>query len=812
MSTADRSSPFKGAHEAARAAIEFVNIYEVLKPMYRSAIVRGVAVDVGGWWLVARLDARWTYEPINYSGSRQKALSRYWGAGVLFWEETLPLDEMRDGLLRDVALGTRKLDFGGGTPASVTFGTRAGESVHLRGSQLRMRECGRDRQVGALDWRVFAFEHEGPSVLEMIGDEGYTQLERAVRQAKYASVQDFASAHFFGNRSALDQHAPSVLRFLAPLYSRLASVRVEGPKVLFRVELGPSTPVSELMLEITPYEGAPQDDRTRFGPREDECKKENGLKVWESDCVPATPPRAPIVRLIYNYDRKIEADCAAIGPIALSTSAIRARAGAPSGILSPKKVVEELVCRAAAESVSSEKDQVFNADRLAEGIVTSPVILEAALRLGYDQGHWQLYSSAGLTLNPAGLAAGLRLLKERHGSDRWSVPTLDELIERALRSLGNLLREHPNSGIVELSQEDFGAGVPEHLIEQTLLYASPRVWDFEGRGSKGYLVTLSVEGLDMVAQLDAGKGTDTEREEGSQAEGAPTAPPLHPGKFVEIGASVYKMLRCVGRGANAEVWAAELSNTPETRALKVFSPLPKYSDARTLARFQREFETLRRIEHPSVIRVYESGFIDTGRPVFSMELADRDLKAQLLGNPEISVGARIALIRQLFEGLAAVHGFNPAEPVFHRDLKPTNILIAPDGRLLIADLGIAHNEAPDIPAELRDLTTSSEILRNNTCAAPEQAMPERYSCGVGPWSDIYAAGMIAWAVLAHGKGWATGRLPGTSERIDLDLDAALRVVAPLLDMSIEPNSRPSAPAVARQLGDLAKTTTGKAGS
>jgi len=176
-------------------------------------------------------------------------------------------------------------------------------------------------------------------------------------------------------------------------------------------------------------------------------------------------------------------------------------------------------------------------------------------------------------------------------------------------------------------------------------------------------------------------------------------------------------------------------------ALKVFHP-DLVSDETIFRRFQREADLGMRIRHGNVVRTYETGQETLDGVTYhfmAMELVEgqtaRGLIHEMGTVPEHLI---YMLIDQALDGLGAVH----AQGMIHRDLKPENLVLTPEHRLLLMDLGVAR-----LQQEGRDLTRAGEFVGSLAYAAPEQFLDQDR---VGPLADIYALGVVMYE-MATGK-------------------------------------------------------------
>jgi tetratricopeptide (TPR) repeat protein/predicted Ser/Thr protein kinase len=210
----------------------------------------------------------------------------------------------------------------------------------------------------------------------------------------------------------------------------------------------------------------------------------------------------------------------------------------------------------------------------------------------------------------------------------------------------------------------------------------------------------------------------------------------------------YEIEGRLGRGAMGSVFAARDPNLGRTIALKVLHRAARAaaSDA-YVTRLLREAKLLAKLTHPNVVAVYDVGEED-GVVHIAMELVrGRTLRAWTERHPprtRAQARALVELYEQAARGLAAAH----AAGVVHRDFKPDNVLVGDDGRVRVADFGLAvgrvdahvssrdedaSTEAP-IGAPSATLTATGQLVGTPAYMAPEQFAGE----DVGPAADQYA--------------------------------------------------------------------------
>lgn len=216
----------------------------------------------------------------------------------------------------------------------------------------------------------------------------------------------------------------------------------------------------------------------------------------------------------------------------------------------------------------------------------------------------------------------------------------------------------------------------------------------------------------------------------------------------------YDVIDLLGEGGMGEVYRARDRELDELVALKLLRPdvagLPAWLD-----RFRNEVRLARRVTHRNVARTFELGEAE-GTRFLTMELVDGESVGSILerrGALDVASAVRIGI--GVAEALAAAH----AVGVVHRDVKPDNVMVARDGRVVVTDFGIAH--------ETRDDAGARTFAGTPAYMAPEQAAGEPAS----PRSDLYALGVTLFEMVA-------GSLPFTAQSSAAMLAARLLVDPP----------------------------------
>jgi serine/threonine-protein kinase len=223
-------------------------------------------------------------------------------------------------------------------------------------------------------------------------------------------------------------------------------------------------------------------------------------------------------------------------------------------------------------------------------------------------------------------------------------------------------------------------------------------------------------------------------------------PPLPPA----VLAQRYRLERRLAQGGMAEVWLGTDLSLSRHVAIKLLKP-NLASDPVVAERFRREAIAVAQLNHPNIVAVYDA-IEDNGRQAVVMQLVNGKSLRQLLDeqkklSPELTIhiGSCVA------GALDAAHQAG----MVHRDVKPGNILITPDGRVLLTDFGIAKGLEPTGD----DLTNDNIMMGTAKYLSPEQVRGKR----LDGRADLYSLGLVLYECLA-------GRVPFLGQN---DADTAL---------------------------------------
>ena len=205
----------------------------------------------------------------------------------------------------------------------------------------------------------------------------------------------------------------------------------------------------------------------------------------------------------------------------------------------------------------------------------------------------------------------------------------------------------------------------------------------------------------------------------------------------------YQVLEKIGAGGMGEVYRARDLHLERDVALKIL-PAGLLGDEAARKQFRQEALVLSKLNHPNIATVFDFDSWD-GRDFLAMELIHGVSLSERVKTGPLPEQETLRLGTQLAEGLSAAH----AQGVIHRDLKPGNLMIMPDGRLKILDFGLAILTRPESDPDLTRSMVESEVVTGTIpYMPPEQLRGQRGDAR----SDIYAAGAVLYEM-------ATGEMP-----------------------------------------------------
>ncbi len=233
----------------------------------------------------------------------------------------------------------------------------------------------------------------------------------------------------------------------------------------------------------------------------------------------------------------------------------------------------------------------------------------------------------------------------------------------------------------------------------------------------------------------------------------------------------YDVLEVIGRGGAAVVYLAHQRDLQRHVALKELAPYLS-TDTSFAERFVEESRLAGSMNHANVVTVHEF-FEDGGVPYIAMEYLPYGSLRQYIG--QLSMAQIVGVLEGVLAGLS--HG--EAHGIVHRDLKPENLLVALDGRVKIADFGVARAYNKAVTRAV--VTVEGTTIGTPAYMSPEQAQGQELTAA----TDLYSLGIVAWEML-------TGQVPfdGTETPVAVlyrqvhEEIPSVRTVAPEVDPTL----------------------------
>ena len=200
----------------------------------------------------------------------------------------------------------------------------------------------------------------------------------------------------------------------------------------------------------------------------------------------------------------------------------------------------------------------------------------------------------------------------------------------------------------------------------------------------------------------------------------------------------------IGRGGFGEVWEGSRAEGGfrQRVAIKILSR--STSDETVVKRFELERQVLASLDHPDIARLIDGGTLEDDRPWLAMEFVEGTSITAFCDRERLSIEDRIRLTMRVAMAVQHAH----ENLVVHRDIKPDNVMVTPNGDPKLLDFGIAKIVNPDLGGLGSRVTQAGEGVLTPDYAAPEQFTGE----SIGTRADVYSLGVVLYELL-------TGRLP-----------------------------------------------------
>src|SRR4249919_1285122 len=193
----------------------------------------------------------------------------------------------------------------------------------------------------------------------------------------------------------------------------------------------------------------------------------------------------------------------------------------------------------------------------------------------------------------------------------------------------------------------------------------------------------------------------------------------------------YRLERKLGSGGMADVWLAEDQELGRHVAVKMLHE--RYAnDEQFVERFRREATHAAGLSHPNIVSIYDRGVAGGSYYIVMEYIEGRTLKELIVTRGPCPVPVAISYTRQILAALRYAH----KNGIIHRDIKPHNVLVDREGRVKVADFGIAR-------AGASEMTEAGSIIGTAQYLSPEQAK----GASVDQTSDLYSVGVVLYELL-----------------------------------------------------------------
>ncbi|MFN0077875.1 MAG: protein kinase domain-containing protein [Prosthecobacter sp.] len=228
----------------------------------------------------------------------------------------------------------------------------------------------------------------------------------------------------------------------------------------------------------------------------------------------------------------------------------------------------------------------------------------------------------------------------------------------------------------------------------------------------------------------------------------------------------YEVQMLIGRGGMGAVYRGVQLSLERKVAIKLLPPAIEQQDTAFAERFRNEAKLMGRMNHPAIVSVYDFGRTTDGQLYFVMEYVDgTDVQRMIAREGKLPPEHALAVTAHLCDALGYAH----KQGIVHRDIKPSNVLIDSDGRVKVADFGLA---------KLTDKTLNTGLTQTGMAmGTPDYVAPETLTLGVevDGRADIYAVGVMLYQMLTGDIPRGMFKMPSQKfQSIDPRFDAIVR--------------------------------------
>lgn len=201
----------------------------------------------------------------------------------------------------------------------------------------------------------------------------------------------------------------------------------------------------------------------------------------------------------------------------------------------------------------------------------------------------------------------------------------------------------------------------------------------------------------------------------------------HPGMTLNSGR--YRLIKQVGKGGFGSVWSASDERLARVVAIK-FPHIERIRSPKIRERFEEECKIVAKLDHSGLANVYEVGFLADGSPFAISKFIEGQNLANYIENGPVSLTFALQTVKQIAESLEYAH----KKGVIHRDVKPSNVIVQHDGKVVLIDFGLAKQFETG-----KSLTTTGNVMGTLAYMSPEQVQA---SSAIDSRTDQYSLGVL----------------------------------------------------------------------